>query len=80
VKGPADRLLPAVGAEVSALGVAGLYRGIASGMVIDRVDAGLASSIEALGLSVRVEDTLMKDSKIAAVLAAAVLELAGARA
>ena len=76
VKGPADRLLPAIGAEVSALGVARLYRDVASGFVIDHADASLAPEIEALGLAVRVEDTLMKDAKIAANLAAAVLELA----
>ena len=76
VKGPADRLLPAIGTEVSALGVARLYRDVASGFVIDHADASLAPEIEALGLAVRVEDTLMKDAKIAANLAAAVLELA----
>ncbi|MEE9281477.1 MAG: 2-phospho-L-lactate transferase [Myxococcota bacterium] len=79
VKGPADRLLPAVGAEVSALGVAKLYREVARGIVIDRADAALAPEIEDLGLSVRVEETLMRDSKVAADLAAAALELAGAR-
>ena len=76
VKGPADRLLRAVGAEVSALGVARLYRDIIRGMVIDLEDAAAADEIEALGLSVRVEQTLMKSSKVAAELAAAALELA----
>ncbi|MEE8314594.1 MAG: 2-phospho-L-lactate transferase [Myxococcota bacterium] len=80
VKGPADRLLPSVGVEVSALGVAELYRTLASGIVIDRADAALAPEIEALGLAVRIEDTLMRDSKIAANLAAAALALAGTRA
>ncbi len=77
VKGPADRLLRGLGIEVSALGVAELYRPIARGMLIDCADAALAPEIEALGLSVRVEETLMRDSKIAAELAAAALELAG---
>lgn len=76
VKGPADRLLPCVGAEVSARGVARLYEPIARGMVIDRADAGQAAEIEALGMRVRVEETLMRDSKIAAELAAATMELA----
>ncbi|HXX49223.1 MAG TPA: 2-phospho-L-lactate transferase [Myxococcota bacterium] len=80
VKGPADRLLRAAGAEVSALGVARLYRGVCRGMVIDRRDAGLAREIEALGLRVRAEETLMRTPEIAAGLARAVLELAGARA
>jgi LPPG:FO 2-phospho-L-lactate transferase len=79
VKGPADRLLPCAGVEVSALGVATLYRGICAGMVIDREDAALAGPIEALGLTVRVEPTLMRDSSVAAQLARAALALAGAR-
>ncbi len=80
VKGPADHLLRATGSEVSALGVARLYRDIACGMLIDLEDAALAPEIAALGLDVRVEQTLMKDSKLAAELASAALELAEARA
>ncbi|MFI5316669.1 MAG: 2-phospho-L-lactate transferase [Myxococcota bacterium] len=66
VKGPADRLLRAVGAEVSATGVARLYRGFCRGMVIDQRDAALAREIEALGLRVRVEETLMRTPEISA--------------
>ncbi len=76
VKGPADRLLRAEGVEVSALGVASLYREIARGMVIDRVDADLAPRVEALGLRVRIEDTLMRSPEVAAQVAQAALELA----
>jgi LPPG:FO 2-phospho-L-lactate transferase len=76
VKGPADRLLRGLGSEVSSLGVARLYAAIARGFVIDRVDARLAAEIEALGFGVRIEETLMKDPKIAAQLAAAVIEFA----
>ena len=78
VKGPADRLLPRVGAEVSALGVARLYRDLCAGLVIDRADAELAAPIEELGLRVRVEETLMRDSSVAVRLASAALELASA--
>jgi len=78
VKGPADRLLPTAGVEVSALGVATLYRDLCRGFVIDREDAGLAPAIEALGLEVRIEPTLMRDTGVAALLAQAALELAGA--
>jgi LPPG:FO 2-phospho-L-lactate transferase len=76
VKGPADRLLRAEGVEVSAVGVASLYRDIARGMVIDRADAELAPRVEALGLQVRVEDTLMRNPDVAAQLAQAALDLA----
>jgi LPPG:FO 2-phospho-L-lactate transferase len=76
VKGPADRLMQAAGIEVSALGIAGLYREIAAGIVIDREDAALEPAIRALGLDVRCEPTLMRDADVARRLAASVLELA----
>ena len=76
VKGPADRLLRAVGAETSAQGVAKLYQPIAKAIVIDRVDAGLAPAIEALGLGVRVTETLMKDTRVCRQLADLALKLA----
>ncbi len=76
VKGPADRLLRAVGAEVSARGVAQLYQPIAKAIVIDRVDAGLAPAIEALGLGVRVTETLMKNPSVCRQLADLAIKLA----
>jgi LPPG:FO 2-phospho-L-lactate transferase len=57
--GMADRLLPVVGVEVSAAGVAGLYRELLSGWVIDRADERLRHRIEDLGLRVAVTDTVM---------------------
>jgi LPPG:FO 2-phospho-L-lactate transferase len=45
---------------VSPFGVAQLYRGLLSGMVIDRVDAGDAPRIEALGMRVLVTETVMQ--------------------
>jgi LPPG:FO 2-phospho-L-lactate transferase len=76
VRGPADRLLKGVGAEVSARGVAGLYRDLIDGFVLDELDAGQAADIEALGVKTKVLDTLMRDDDVAAALAAATLELA----
>ena len=76
VKGPADRLMRAAGIEVSALGVAGLYREIAAGMLIDHEDAALAPAIRALGLAVRCEPTLMRDTEVARQLALCALALA----
>jgi LPPG:FO 2-phospho-L-lactate transferase len=76
VKGPADRLLRAEGIEVSALGVASLYKEITTGMVIDRVDADLAPKVQALGLQTRIEDTLMLSPEVAAQVARAAIELA----
>jgi LPPG:FO 2-phospho-L-lactate transferase len=76
VKGPADRLLRGIGAEVSARGVAKLYRGLCHGFVIDQRDAAQARDVEALGLACRTTDTLMRTPEIAAALAASALELA----
>ena len=60
LRGPADRMLSGLGIEVSPFGVAQLYRGLLGGMVIDRVDAGDAPRIEALGMRVHVTETVMQ--------------------
>ncbi|MEE8475699.1 MAG: 2-phospho-L-lactate transferase [Myxococcota bacterium] len=76
VKGPADRLLRGIGVEVSARGVAGMYRDFIDAFVLDERDAEQAADIEALGLRVRVIDTLMRDAEVAARVAEAALGLA----
>jgi len=76
VKGPADRLMRGVGAEVSARGVAELYRGLIDAFVIDERDAELAADIEAMGIRTRVLDTIMGDVEVAQRLAEAALSLA----
>jgi LPPG:FO 2-phospho-L-lactate transferase len=76
VKGPADRLLRAVDVEVSARGVAGLYRDLCDGYVLDERDAEQTPDVEALGMRTAVLDTLMKDVEVAARLAEAALTLA----
>jgi LPPG:FO 2-phospho-L-lactate transferase len=76
VRGMADRLMPAVGAEVSAAGAAGLYRDLLDGWVMDDVDAALAPAVEALGVRVELTRTLMRTPEDAAALAATALALA----
>jgi LPPG:FO 2-phospho-L-lactate transferase len=76
VKGPADRLLRGLGVEVSARGVAGLYRDVVTGYVLDRRDAAEVEDVEALGIRTRCVDTLMRSPEIAGSLAETVLELA----
>ncbi|HEX5067388.1 MAG TPA: 2-phospho-L-lactate transferase [Myxococcota bacterium] len=78
VKGPADRLLRAQGVEVSARGVAGMYRGQADGFVLDTRDAAQLRDVEALGLRAVAVDTLMRNPEIAAGVARAALALCGA--
>jgi LPPG:FO 2-phospho-L-lactate transferase len=76
VKGPADRMLRSLGHEVSALGVARQYTGIADVFVLDRLDEALAPAIEALGLHAVVADTLMTDDSARERLARVVLDAA----
>ena len=77
LKGPADRMMASLGHETSALGVARLYADVASGFVLDGVDAALEPAIRALGLRTLVTDTIMADDAGRARLARAVLEFAG---
>ncbi len=78
LRGMADRLLPVVGVEVSAAGVAQHYGSVLmEGFVIDEVDRDAASEIESLGLRVAVTDTIMVDDDAAESLARAALDLAG---
>jgi LPPG:FO 2-phospho-L-lactate transferase len=74
VRGMADKLLPAWGAEVSARGVAGLYAGLADAFVLDAVDADQAGAVADLGLEPVVVPTLMHTVEDAAALAKATLE------
>ena len=74
VRGMADKLLPAWGAEVSARGVAGLYAGLADAFVLDAVDAAQAAAVAGLGLAPVVVPTLMRTVEDAAALAKAALD------
>jgi LPPG:FO 2-phospho-L-lactate transferase len=62
LKGPADRMLASLGHEVSAAGVARMYEGLVDGMVIDEVDEGGRSGIEALGMRVFATGAIMRDA------------------
>ncbi|HWD72802.1 MAG TPA: hypothetical protein VG779_09770, partial [Actinomycetota bacterium] len=75
LRGPADRLLPVVGAEASAAGVAGLYADVCATFVVDRRDAGEAARIEALGLRPVLLETVMETPDVAAALAKEILAL-----
>jgi len=73
LKGPADRMLAALGHESSALGVARLYAELADLFVLDTVDEGSAPAVEALGLRTLVTDTIMRDDATRARLAEEIL-------
>jgi LPPG:FO 2-phospho-L-lactate transferase len=76
VAGMADRLMPAAGLEVTALGAAAAYRSLLSAWVIDERDAGLGPGVEGdLGIRVGITDTLMTDDRAAERVARAALSL-----
>jgi LPPG:FO 2-phospho-L-lactate transferase len=80
LRGPADRMLAALGDEPSALGVARRYAavGLLDVFVIDRVDEALAGAIRALGLEIVVTDTIMTDGASRAALAQEMVAAAAA--
>ncbi len=77
VRGMADKLLPSVGADVSAVGVARHYRDWLDGWVIDQRDRDQADAVTECGLAVAVTDTMMDEVEVATVLARTVVALAG---
>jgi LPPG:FO 2-phospho-L-lactate transferase len=60
IKGPADKLMSGLGLEVSAHGVATLYRDFLDTFVIDDVDGSQRTKIEDMGIKVAVTNTIMK--------------------
>ena len=74
IKGPADRLLVELGHESSVVGVARLYAPLASALVVDESDAGLAAAVEAEGMRCVVAPTVMHGPAEAEALARLCLE------
>jgi LPPG:FO 2-phospho-L-lactate transferase len=72
--GMADRLMPVVGLEVSAVGAAHAYADLLDGWVLDRADDGLAARVrDEIGVRVAVTDTVMRDDDVAELVARAAL-------
>jgi LPPG:FO 2-phospho-L-lactate transferase len=79
LKGPAANMLRDLGHEVSAAGVAKMYRDFADVFVLDRRDAALRQAIEGFGLRVYDTDTVMNSIEDKRRLALEVLDaIAGA--
>ncbi len=74
IKGPADKLLRGLGLEVSAYSVAKLYADFLDTFIIDTADLGEKNRIEALGVNVKVTNTIMKSLEDKIQLAKTVLE------
>jgi LPPG:FO 2-phospho-L-lactate transferase len=77
LRGMADRLMPAVGLEVSAFGAAAAYPGLLTGWVVDERDGDMAPRIrDELSLRVATTDSVMADDDDAERVARVALELA----
>jgi LPPG:FO 2-phospho-L-lactate transferase len=78
VKGPAAKMMTTLGYEVSALGVAKIYRGLIDLFVLDSQDASLEPAVRALGMRTLVTDTMMTSMERKAELADEVVRAARA--
>ena len=75
LKGPSDKMMAELGYDVSAVGVAALYRDICGTMVIDRADESASAAIRALGVEPVVRPTVMRTVEDKERLAREVLSL-----
>jgi len=73
LKGPADRMLGALGHAATAAGVARLYADFLDVLVLDNQDAALAAEVESIGVRPFVTDTIMRDAASRRALAEATL-------
>ena len=76
IKGPAAKMMAELGSETSALGIARHYGAQIDGIVIDEIDAGLATEIGALGIAVHVAPTVMRTEDDSRALARETLDFA----
>ncbi len=74
IKGPADKMLRGLGLEVSALGIARLYKDIVGTFVLDKVDRDYIDPIREFGMRVVAADTIMTTPAKAARLARTIME------
>ncbi len=73
LKGPAGAMMESLGMEVSALGVAKIYRGLIDILVLDEADKELAAPIRKLGITAVVTNTVMSGEPEKKALAKTVL-------
>ncbi len=75
LKGPADKLMVALGYEASALGVARYYGTLLDAFILDTLDQTLQEPARRLGIGVRVLNTIMSGPAERRALAEAVVEM-----
>jgi len=61
LKGPTVEMMRALGHDPDPVEVARMYRGVATGFVLDERDRNLAGAIEDLGYRTIIRDTIMRD-------------------
>ncbi|MEE8584776.1 MAG: 2-phospho-L-lactate transferase [Acidobacteriota bacterium] len=74
LKGPSAKMMRELGYEVSAAGVAGMYKGLVDIMILDRSDAALEPRIQALGMDACSTATVMQTEEDKLRLADFILE------
>jgi LPPG:FO 2-phospho-L-lactate transferase len=77
IKGPAAKIMVELGAPASVVGIARHYAGLVDGLIIDTVDAGLATQVAAEGMAVKVAPTVMSNPGDRVALASTALAFAG---
>ena len=77
---PAGEMMAGMGHGVDATGVARLYEDIVDALIIDRVDADAAATIEATGVGAIVAQTIMRDDASRRALGVVALGAAGVSA
>ena len=75
VKGPAAKMCAELGIQPSAFAVAEHYQNLLTDFILDKMDAELASQVEALGIRTLVTNTLMNSPAVRRRLAQDVLNL-----
>ena len=76
VKGPAIRMMRALGLRADVLGLAQHYQGLVDLMVIDPLDRGFCAEMQHLGMATACRSILMRDQADKTRLAAEVIEIA----
>jgi LPPG:FO 2-phospho-L-lactate transferase len=75
LKGPADKLMLALGYEASAFGVARYYGTLLDGFVLDTLDQALQEPVRGMGIGVRAVNTIMSGPAERRALAEAVVQM-----
>jgi LPPG:FO 2-phospho-L-lactate transferase len=80
LKGPSDKMMAELGHEVSAVGVAALYRDFCGTMIVDDSDGASIPAIESLGMRAVARPTIMRNLADKDMLARDVLRVLESRA